>query len=124
MKTMQNETQLDQQEEINTWALLELFGHTKIAGRVSTRKLGSEVMFQVDVPKGETEFAYSRLFNPKAVFSVNPTTEAWCRKWADYAATTGHQVLPYIPDSVRQIEDFREHEEHEDEDEDEDEDFA
>jgi hypothetical protein len=94
---------LDSAEELNAWALLELFGHTKIAGRVTTRKLGTEVMFQVDVPKGDTEFSHSRLFNPKAVFSVNPTTEQWCRKWAAYAAECGYSVLPYIPEPTKAI---------------------
>jgi hypothetical protein len=90
-------TQLDaEQESVNTWAYVELFGHQKIAGRVTTRKLGTEVMFQVDVPKGDAEFSHSELFNPKAVFSIKPTTEEWCRKWA-HVAENHRAVLPYIP---------------------------
>lgn len=89
-------------EEINTWAYVELFGHSKIAGRLTTRKLGTEVMFQVDVPKGETEFSHSELFNPKSVFSIKPTTETWCRKWAAAAKAYDHAPLPYIPET-RQI---------------------
>jgi len=97
-------TQLDAaQDMVNTWAYLELFGHQKIAGRVTTRKLGTEVMFQVDVAKGEKEFSHSELFNPKAVFSLKPTTEEWCRKWAT-AAAKYRDVLPYVPVD-RQISD-------------------
>lgn len=91
-------------EEIQAWAYLELFGHSKIAGRLTTRKLGTEVMFQVDVPKGDTELSHSELFNPKAVFSIKPTTEAWCRKWALAARSYDHSPLPFIPET-RQIED-------------------
>lgn len=98
----ENQT-IEAAEEINTWAFLELFGHSKIAGRVTTRKLGTEVMFQVDVPKDGEGFSHSELFNPKAVFSIKPTTEAWCRKWAKSASTYGHSPLPYIPET-RQIE--------------------
>src|SRR5205807_925876 len=66
--------------------LVEIMGHTKVAGRVTTRKVGVNVMFQVDVPKGdEKEFSHSRLFSPAAVFSIIPTTEEWCRRWAKAA---------------------------------------
>lgn len=67
-------------ETVDAWAFVELFGHQKIAGRVTTRKLGTEVMFQVDVPAVPKDgapnngIAYSRLFSPKAIFSINPTT--------------------------------------------------
>lgn len=88
------------QEDLDAWAYVELFGHSKIAGRVTTRKLGTEIMFQIDVPKGETEFSHSHLYSPKAIFSINPTTEAWCRKWAKAAQNYGREVLPYIPPAV------------------------
>ena len=87
------------QESIDAWAYVELFGHTKIAGRVTTRKLGTEVMFQVDVPKGETEFSHTQLFSPKAIFSINPTTEDYCRRFANAAKQYGRDVLPYIPET-------------------------
>lgn len=55
-------------EEVNGWFYVEVFGHTQLAGRVTTRKFGSSVMFQVDVPKGETEFSHSQLFSPSSIF--------------------------------------------------------
>lgn len=103
METIENQTLDSTSEEINTWAYVELFGHSKIAGRVTTRKLGTEVMFQVDVPKGEADFSHSEMFNPKAVFSIKPTTEAWCRRWSAAAGQYGHTPLPYIPET-KQIE--------------------
>ncbi|HMQ79185.1 MAG TPA: hypothetical protein PKE39_04375 [Ignavibacteria bacterium] len=87
-------------EEINCWAFVEIFGHTKLSGRVSTKKLGANIMLQVDVPKGETEFSHSELFSPASIFSIKPTTEEWCRKFAAYRVN--HDVLPYIPQQ-RQI---------------------
>jgi len=103
METIENASLVDAgQEEINSWALLELFGHSKVAGLVTSRKLGTEVMFQVDVPKGETEFSHSELYSPKAIFAIKPTSEDWCRRWAQYARETIRDVLPYVPES-RQI---------------------
>lgn len=96
---------ISDQEDVNAWAYVELFGHSKIAGRVTTRKLGTEVMFQVDVPQGENEFSHSRLLNPKAVFSLTPTSEQWCRKWATAAKAYSNPVLPYIPETPAMIPD-------------------
>lgn len=84
-------------EEINCWAYVEIFGHTKLAGRVSTKKLGTNNMLQVDVPKGETEFSHSELFSPSAIFSIKPTTEKWCRDFSKLRVN--NEVLPYIPQS-------------------------
>jgi hypothetical protein len=84
-------------ENLDCWALVEIFGHTKVAGRVTTRKVGVNVMIQVDVPKGATELSHSQMFSPAAVFSINPTTEAWCRSWAAEAAKYNQSPLPYIP---------------------------
>lgn len=90
-------------EHLESWALVEIFGHDKLAGLVTTRKFGTETMFQVDVPKpGGEGFAYSRLLNPKAVFALQPTNEAWCRRWATEAAKYDRSPLPYIPEE-RQI---------------------
>jgi len=88
-------------ENIDCWAVVEIFGHTKVAGRVTTRKVGVNVMIQVDVPKNEAEFSHSQLFGPAAIFSINPTTETWCRRWAKAIA---HPPLPYIPAEPKEIE--------------------
>lgn len=97
----ENETLLDAAaEEINCWAYVELFGHQRIAGRVTTKKLGTEVMFQVDVAKDDKDFLCSRLFNPKSIFSLTPTTEEWCRKWARSMQQNSFNLLPYIPDDA------------------------
>jgi hypothetical protein len=92
------------EESMDFWALVEIFGHTKVAGRVTTRKVGVNVMIQVDVPKGKTDFSHSQLFSPAAIFSINPTTETWCRRFAKQASEYGHSPLPYIPEE-RQIAD-------------------
>ena len=93
-------------EALDLWALVEIFGHTKIAGRLTERKVGVNVMLQVDVPKGtESEFSHSRLFGPAAIFSINPTTEEWCRKWTAAQAEYARTPLPYIPGEPAALED-------------------
>lgn len=96
---MNEESTVPSDQPLNAWAYVELFGHTKTAGLITTRKFGTEEMFQVDFPKGETEFSHSQLFNPKAVFSIRPTTEKWCREFAAYITKQEVPLLPYIPPS-------------------------
>jgi len=92
------------EEAIQTWAFVEIFGHHKVAGRLSTRKLGTSVMFQIDVPKDAAEFSHSELYGPASIFSIKPTTEDWCRRWAKAAKAYDHAPLPYIPEASKQIE--------------------
>jgi hypothetical protein len=84
-------------ESIETWAYVEIFGHTQLAGRVSTRKLGTEVLIQIDVAKPDEGFSHSELYGPKAIFSMKPTTEKWCRDFARVREKHNYSVLPYIP---------------------------
>lgn len=83
------------QETLETWAYIEIMGHSRIAGRVSERKMGTQIMLQVDVPKDEKEFSHSELFSPSAIFSIKPTTEEWCRKFVK--ARVNYDILPFIP---------------------------
>lgn len=84
-------------ETIEGWAYLEIMGHSKVAGRISTKKLGVSVMFQIDIPKGETDFSHTEFYSPAAIFSIKPTTEEWCRKFSTAREQYNYEVLPYIP---------------------------
>ena len=87
------------------WALIELFGHGREAGFVTTQYFGDKAMFQVDVPelperdtvlaapqwidfdqasklapvgstiRKEAVSGRTRLINPGAVYAMNPATE-------------------------------------------------
>lgn len=83
------------QETIETWAYVEIMGHTKVAGRVSERKVGINVMLQVDIPNKDNGFSHSVVYSPSAIFSIQPTTEDWCRQFVN--ARIDYPVLPYIP---------------------------
>ncbi|HUX16960.1 MAG TPA: hypothetical protein VMW52_10845 [Phycisphaerae bacterium] len=58
--------------EFSEWAVVELMGHQRIAGRV-TYQAG---VLRVDVPQVAGQPAFTRLFGSSAVYSIIPTTEA------------------------------------------------
>lgn len=82
------------------YAVVELFGHARIAGEISEQTLGGTTFIRVDVPQviakeatsfyGETEktrivAAHTRLLGGAAVFAVN-----WCD--ADAALVAAYEI--------------------------------
>ncbi|MEI8288812.1 MAG: acetyltransferase [Verrucomicrobiota bacterium] len=67
----------------NEWALVELFGHQKIVGKVSEASLAGGAFLRVDVPAFNGQPAFTRFYGPGAVYSINPVTEEIARGLAD-----------------------------------------
>lgn len=63
------------QEKFDMWAVVELFGHTKIAGRCTERSIAGTNMLQVDVPETQHSPAFSRLLGGAAIYAINPCDE-------------------------------------------------
>lgn len=63
------------QERFKAWAIVELMGHQKIAGYVTEMVMGGSSMLRVDVPETDSQPAFTRIFNPSALYAINPVTE-------------------------------------------------
>ena len=93
----------DAQTAIEGWAILELFGHNKIAGYLTTVIIGTSGMFRVDVPELDDAPGYTRLYGPGAVYSLTLVTEDIVR--AALKAIRPEAVTVYIP-RERQLPEF------------------
>ena len=58
------------------WAVIELFGHQVIAGAVSKVEPFGSPMVQVDVPATDGQPAFTRQFNPSAIYGITYVSEA------------------------------------------------
>ena len=58
------------------WAVIELFGHQVIAGAVSKVEPFGSPMVQVDVPATDSQPAFTRQFNPSAIYGITNVSEA------------------------------------------------
>lgn len=67
------------QSTLNEWALVELFGHQKIVGKVSEATLAGGAFLRVDVPEFDGEPGFTRFYGPGAIYSINPVTEEIAR---------------------------------------------
>lgn len=65
----------DRSEAFDTWALVELFGHQKIVGKVTEATLAGGAFLRVDVPAHKGDKAFTRFYGPGAIYSINPVTE-------------------------------------------------
>jgi len=57
------------------WAIIDLFGHQKIAGLCSEQPVAGVSMLRVDVPAVNGKQAFSKLFGHGAIYSIAPTDE-------------------------------------------------
>ena len=67
----------------DTWAIVELFGHTQIAGRISEQEVAGSMFLRIDVPDiGDTN-GFTRFLGASAIYSITPIDEAVARKACD-----------------------------------------
>lgn len=64
------------EEKFESWALVELMGHNKIAGLVTEHKFGNQSMLRVDVPAVGGVPAFTKIIAVNAVYAINPMTES------------------------------------------------
>ena len=70
-------------DKFNQWCIVELFGHQRIAGFVTETQIAGAGFIQVDVPQvRDGAKPFSRLYNPSAVYAINPVTEPIAREMA------------------------------------------
>jgi len=70
---------MEQQQAFEVWAVVELFGHQKIAGRVTEQALAGTNFLRVEVPETERSGPYTRLFGAGAIYGITPCTEEQAR---------------------------------------------
>jgi hypothetical protein len=92
----------EQASQLDCWAIVEMFGHQRIAGRVKTENFGAACLLRVDVPEVETRSrktydyakgeyvegprfrraAFTRYIGISAIYALNPVTEELAREAA------------------------------------------
>ena len=62
-------------EKFDQWCIVELFGHQRIAGKVTEQAVGGCNFVRVDVPAIGDRSAFTKLFGNGAIYAMSPVTE-------------------------------------------------
>jgi len=56
-------------------AIVELFGHQQIAGKITEESIGDSTFIRVDVPPTELfKNGYTKFFHPNAIYAITPVS--------------------------------------------------
>ena len=61
---------MTEQPKNEVWGIVELFGHSRIAGRLSEHQLGGNFV-RVDVPAVGGHAAFTKLYGEKAIYAIS-----------------------------------------------------
>lgn len=90
-------------ERFDSWAILELFGHQRIAGRVTEQTIGGCHFLRVDVPalphaahagEGDGVAAFTKFFTQGAIYALTPTDKATAIRAAEHLVA--QPIEPWI----------------------------
>ena len=71
-----------EQDNDGFWGIVEIFGHQRIAGFVSSQTVGGQSFVRVDVPATTKQAAWSKLYGAGAIYAMTPMAEDLVRQRA------------------------------------------
>ena len=71
------------QEKFDLWCVVELFGHSRIAGRCTEQNVAGTNMLRVDVPDTSNQPGFTRFLSSGAIYAINPVSEGVARQIAE-----------------------------------------
>lgn len=72
-----------EQEKFDLWCVVELFGHSRIAGRCTEQNVAGTNMLRVDVPDISNQPGFTRFLSSGAIYAINPVSEGVARQIAE-----------------------------------------
>ena len=91
---------METKERIEMWAIIELFGHQRIAGHVTEAEIGGCSFIRVDIPEVEGSKAITKFYGNGAIYSMTPVSEELVRTYV--ARYKPAPLNVYIPE-IRQL---------------------
>lgn len=74
---------MNTEQKFDLWALVELFGHSRIAGRCTEQNIAGTNMLRVDVPETSKTPGFTRFLGSAAIYAINPIDEDTARFYAE-----------------------------------------
>lgn len=61
-------------EKFEEWAIIDLFGHQRMAGKISEISIAGVGFTRIDIPGPDGETLYTRIRHPNAVYGIDPVS--------------------------------------------------
>lgn len=88
-------------EKFDCWAVVEVMGHSRYAGRVTEQAIGGCAFVRVDVPQVGERLPFTKLLGQGSIFAITPCSEEVARQVA--AQCVSRPVDVYAPDVQRSL---------------------
>jgi len=62
-------------EKFDLWCIVELFGHSQIAGKCTEQNIAGTNMLRVDVPETSKQSSFTKFYGSAAIYAINPVSE-------------------------------------------------
>jgi hypothetical protein len=102
---------MDNNGIFETFAIVEIFGHTRIAGRVSEQIIAGNGFLRVDVPelpaagRYPMQPAFTRLYGTAAIYSITPVSEEIAMQAAQSMRVRPVDVYIAVPQLAEALDD-------------------
>jgi len=85
-------------DKFEQWAIVEVMGHQRFAGRVTEEAVGGANFVRVDVPAIGDQPEFTKLFGPSSIYCITITSERVAR-----AAAESMRVVPVSSYDIRSL---------------------
>jgi hypothetical protein len=80
---------MNTEEKFDAWAIVELMGHRKMAGRVSEQVIAGAALLRIDVPDvtaadGQALKGFTQFYGASSIYCLTPSTEEICKRFTIY----------------------------------------
>jgi len=73
----------EKQIKFESWAIVELFGHNQLAGKVTTETIAGQEFVRIDVPKTSKVPEFTKYHLPTAVYGITPVDQDYATRMAE-----------------------------------------
>jgi hypothetical protein len=84
------------------FAIIELFGHSRIAGKVTEETIGGGAFIRVDVPEINGQKAFTKYLGDKAIYAMTPVDEETARLYAESISAKPVELWQ-LPERIRRL---------------------
>jgi len=69
--------------KFETWAIVELFGHNQLAGKVSEQVISGQSFIRIDIPATKKTPEFTKYHLPTAIYGLTPVDEDYVTRMAE-----------------------------------------